>query len=257
MSQTTFLTAGAFKNKVALVTGAGHGIGKAAAVLLAELGASVVINDINAQNADQIAAELLARGLLASAVTADVTSKAEVAEFIGDAAKQHGAIDILVNNAGGTLGEQKFENFATEDDELIERIIQLNLMGAVWCSRAAIVHMSSRRSGCIINISSSVALPGDRKFIAYSTAKGGIISFTRSLARQMAPLGVRVNCIVPGTINSGNRPPEYLTQQIQRVPLGRAGTCDDVAQAIAFLASDAATFITGQVLPVNGGQTMQ
>ena len=110
--------------------------------------------------------------------------------------QRNGGLDVLVNNAGSTLGEQKFDSFATEDEELIERIVQLNLMGAVWCSRAACGAMSERRRGCIISVSSSVALPGDPKFMAYSTAKGGIISFTRSLARQMAPFGVRVNCIV-------------------------------------------------------------
>lgn len=249
--------AGALKNKVALVTGAGHGIGQATATLLAELSAKVIVNDVNSETAQQCAAELSARGLDGSACPADVTSRGAVANMIGAVIRQHGALDILVNNAGSTLGEQKFDSFADEDEELIERIVELNLMGAVWCSRAAIKCMAARRSGCIISVSSSVALPGDSKFMAYSTAKGGIISFTRSLARQMAPLGVRVNAIVPGTINSGNRSPEYLVKQIQRVPLGRAGTSDDVANAIAFLASDAASFITGQVLPVNGGQTMQ
>jgi NAD(P)-dependent dehydrogenase (short-subunit alcohol dehydrogenase family) len=257
MNDTNFLNPRTFENKVALVTGAGHGIGKATVILLAELGASVVVNDVNLETAQQTATELAARGLRASAMVADVMSNAEVATLMGEVTKKNGAIDILINNAGSTLGEQNFENFAVEDEELIDRIIKLNLMGAIWCSRAAIRHMAARQSGCIISVSSSVALPGDPKFIAYSTAKGGLISFTRSLARQMAPHGVRVNCIVPGTINSGNRKPEYLTKQIQRVPLGRAGTSGDVAQAIAFLASDAAGFITGQVLPVNGGQTMQ
>lgn len=249
--------AGALRDKVALVTGAGHGIGKATAALLAQLGAKVIVNDVNADTAEQTAAELSGRSLAAIACAADVTSRSAVANMIGAAIRQHGALDILVNNAGSTLGEQRFDSFADEDEELIERIVQLNLMGAVWCSRAVIKHMSARKSGCILSVSSSVALPGDPKFMAYSTAKGGIISFSRSLARQMAPFGVRVNAIVPGTINSGNRAPEYLVKQIQRVPLGRAGTSEDVANAIAFLASDAASFITGQVLPVNGGQTMQ
>jgi NAD(P)-dependent dehydrogenase (short-subunit alcohol dehydrogenase family) len=255
MSQ--IFAAGALINKVALVTGAGHGIGKATAVLLAELGATVIVNDVNGETAAQTAAELSGRGLIASVSPADVTSRGAVAAMVGAALQRYGGLDILVNNAGSTLGEQKFDSFADEDEALIERIVHLNLMAAMWCSRAAAKSMSARRSGCIISVSSSVALPGDPKFMAYSTAKGGIISFTRSLARQLAPFGVRVNCIVPGTINSGNRSPEYLVKQMQRVPLGRAGTSEDVANAIAFLSSEAASFITGQVLPVNGGQTMQ
>ncbi|MBM4298028.1 MAG: SDR family oxidoreductase, partial [Deltaproteobacteria bacterium] len=164
----------ALQDKVALVTGAGHGIGKATATLLAELGAKVIVNDVNAGTARQTASELSSRGLAAIACPADVTSRGAVAQMIGDAVGQNGALDILVNNAGSTLGEQKFDSFADEDEELIERIVQLNLMGAVWCSRAAVKHMSARRSGCIISVSSSVALPGDPKFMAYSTAKGGI-----------------------------------------------------------------------------------
>jgi NAD(P)-dependent dehydrogenase (short-subunit alcohol dehydrogenase family) len=257
MSTANFLTPGALNDQVALVTGAGHGIGKASVTLLAELGAYVIVNDINAETANQSVQELRTRGFNASAGVADVTSREQVARLIKEIIVNKGHLDILVNNAGSTLGEQTFEEFATEDENLIQKIIDLNLMGAVWCSRSAIAHMVTRKSGCIVSVSSSVALPGDPKFIAYSTAKGGIISFTRSLARAMAPHGVRVNCIVPGTINSGNRNPEYLVKQIQRVPLGRAGTSEDVAQSIAFLASASASFITGQVLAVNGGQTMQ
>jgi NAD(P)-dependent dehydrogenase (short-subunit alcohol dehydrogenase family) len=257
MNNTNVFNPGALKDRVALVTGAGHGIGKAAVAALAELGARVVVNDINAETASQTATELAARGCDASAVVADVTSRDDVRRLIADTITKKGVLDILVNNAGSTLGEQRFDDFVAESEELIERIISLNLMAALWCSRLAIAHMAPRNSGCIISVSSSVALPGDPKFIAYATAKGGIISFTRSLARAMAPHGVRVNCIVPGTINSANRTPEYLAKQVQRVPLGRAGTPEDVAQAIVFLASDAASFITGQVLPVNGGQTMQ
>ena len=257
MNDSYLLADGALKNKVALVTGAGQGIGKAMAILLAELGARVVVNDVNRETTQKTVQELLALGFDAIPAVADVTSRSAVTQMFTAALEKYGALDILVNNAGSTLGEPKFDNFAAEDEDLIERIIQLNLMGALWCCRAAVAHMGQRKSGCIVSVSSSVALPGDGKFIAYSTAKGGIISLTRSLARQMAPHGVRVNCIVPGTINSGNRSAEYLVKQVQRVPLGRAGTSEDVARAVAFLASDASAFITGQVLPVNGGQTMQ
>ncbi len=257
MSDVNLLAPGALKGKVALVTGAGHGIGQATATLLAELGARVIVNDINAETARQSVAAIKKKGWDATAAVADVTSKEEVADLVAKVIDGKGSLDILVTNAGSTLGEQKFTRFETEDLDFIDRIVGLNLMAAIYCSQAAVRHMVQRKSGCIISVSSSVALSGDAKFIAYSAAKGGVISFTRSLARAMAAHGVRVNCIVPGTINSGNRNPEYLVKQIQRVPMGRPGSSEDVAQAIAFLASDVAGFITGQVLAVNGGQTMQ
>ncbi|MDH3443068.1 MAG: SDR family oxidoreductase [Deltaproteobacteria bacterium] len=257
MSQFNLLLPGVLEGKVALVTGAGHGIGKATASLLAELGATVIVNDVNGESAARTTGEIQAQGFDAVTAVADVTAKSEVKRLMDDVVAIRGTLDILVNNAGSTLGEPTCPDFATEDEELIERIIRLNLMAALWCSRQAVAHMADRKRGCIVSVSSSVALPGDARFIAYSTAKGGIISFTRSLARAMAPHGVRVNCIVPGTINSAQRTPEYLAKQVQRVPLGRAGTPEDVAQAIAFLAADSSSFITGQVLPVNGGQTMQ
>lgn len=243
--------------KVALVTGAGHGIGRATAFALAAAGAAMAVNDVDPDRARETAAALVAGGHKATSVPGDVSSAAQVTQMVADTLQGHGQLDILVNNAGGTFNEQRFENFAAEDLAFIERILNVNLSGTLLCSRAVFSHMVERKSGCIVSISSSVALAGDAKSIVYSAAKGGVVSFTRSFARAMAPHGVRVNCVVPGTIDSGNRPPEYVAKQTRRVPLGRAGTPQDVGRVIAFLASEAAGFITGQVIPVNGGQTMQ
>lgn len=243
--------------KVALVTGAGHGIGRATAFALAELGATIAVNDLDPDRAAETAAALAADGHQGISVPGDVSSADDVTRMVAEALRAHGCLDILVNNAGGTFNEQRFEDFAHEDLDFIERSLNVNLSGALLCSRAVCSHMVERKSGCIVSVSSSVALAGDAKSIVYSAAKGGIVSFTRSLARAMAPHGVRVNCVVPGTIDSGNRPPEYVAKQTQRVPLGRPGTPADVGRVIAFLASKTADFITGQVVAVNGGQTMQ
>ncbi len=243
--------------KVAIVTGAGRGIGYATALRLATLGSSVVTVDIDDKAAHEVADVINKRRGTALAVMADVTQTTRVVQMVDRVIERFGHIDILVNNAGGHLDEMSAKGLVNEDDELIVRILNLNLLGVIICSRTVLPHMTKNRSGTIINISSSTALSGDPTMIVYSAVKGGVISFTRSLARALASDSIRVNCVVPGTIDTGKRSPQYLAERVQKLLLGRAGKPEDVAELIAFLASDAANFITGQVIAVNGGQTMQ
>ncbi|MFC1943834.1 SDR family NAD(P)-dependent oxidoreductase [Chloroflexota bacterium] len=243
--------------KVVIVTGAGRGIGHATALRLATLGSSVVTVDIDDKAAHEVADVITKRGGTALAAMADVTQTTQVVQMVDQVIERLGHIDILVNNAGGHLDEPSAKGLVNEDDELIIRILNLNLLGVIICSRTVLPHMTQNRAGTIINISSSVALSGDPTMAVYSAAKGGVISFTRSLARTLASDNIRVNCVIPGTIDTGKRSSQYLVERIQKLLLGRAGKSEDVAELIAFLASDAANFITGQVIPVNGGQTMQ
>ena len=239
--------------KTALITGASRGIGAAAALELASLGYSVAVNyRVNKGAAEKVVEDIITSGGNAAAFQADISSPLEIANMFEDVIKAFGQIDILVNNAGishiGLLQDMS-------DDEIM-RQLNVNLMGAIVCSREAARLMIPRKSGSIINIASMWGEVGASCEAVYSACKAGIIGFTKALAKELGPSGIRVNCVSPGVIRTdmnSELDDETLNELMYDTPLLRIGTPKDVAKAVAFLVKADSSFITGQVLPVNGG----
>ena len=241
------------KGKVALVTGASRGIGRAIALELGRAGCAVCVNYLNSRQAAQEVAETLrSQGCDAVAVQADVADGAAVVDMVRQAEKALGPVTVLVNNAG-VAGQAQFQDIT---DEMWNRYLAVNLGGARNTIRAVLPHMLSEKSGAIVNISSIWGLRGASCEVAYACTKAAIIALTRSLAMELAPSGIRVNCVAPGVINTDMVQvlgQETLRDLAEQTPLGRLGTPEDIAHAVAFLASDKASFITGQVLGADGG----
>ena len=241
--------------KVAIVTGASRGIGRTIALALVAQGAKVVASARNAEALDNLIAEIEGQGAEAIAVAGDVASETDAARLIEQAVAAYGQIDILVNNAGitrdGLLLRMKDEDW--------DAVIDTNLKGAFLCIRAAAKVMSKQRSGRIINISSVVGEMGNAGQANYCSSKAGLLGLTKSVARELARRNITVNAITPGFIVTDmtdgmtDKARESMTEQI---PLGRLGEADDVANAVIFLASDQSSYVTGQVLGVNGGMYM-
>lgn len=241
-------------NKVALVTGSGQGIGQAIARKLAEAGATVVVNDIGTA-IEAVAEEIRAMERQSLAVIADVSLSEDVARLVEAAVSAYGKVDILVNNAGINR-DQLVMRMSDED---WDRVIGVDLRSVFLCTRAVLRHMVKQRWGRIINISSIVGVVGNRGQANYASAKAGIIGFTRTVAKEVASRGITVNAIAPGFIETGmtQRLDEQWKQQLrQQIPLGYFGSPQDVAEAVAFLASEEARYITGQVLGVDGGMAV-
>ena len=244
------------KGKVVLVTGAARGIGKAIALTLAQEGALIVITDVDEQGIYQVGQEIEAIGHQAKAVRADVSQREEVQKLVDEAISTFGQIDILVNNAGiirrGSFVEHKPQDW--------EKVLSVNLGGTFNCSQEVVPLMIKQGSGKIINITSIAGKVGDLASApSYGVSKGAINTFTFSLARELAPYGINVNAIAPHAIEtemSAEWSAEKRRQIIDSIPLKRLGTPADVAEAVVFLASDGANFITGEVLDVNGGYLM-
>jgi 3-oxoacyl-[acyl-carrier protein] reductase len=241
--------------KTALVTGAGRGIGKAIALKLAELGVDLIINDLDIITAKETEQEVKALGRKAIALAADVSDSEAVEAMFTQALKDLGKLDILVNNAGITRDTLLLRM----KDEDWDKVMQVNLKSAFNCIRAAAKVMMRQRSGRIINISSVIGLMGNAGQANYAASKAGLIGLTKSAARELASRGITVNAIAPGFIQTEMTAhlPEEAKQRLNAlVPLGFAGEPSDVANAVAFLASDLARYITGEVLKVDGGMVM-
>ena len=240
-------------NRVAIVTGGGRGIGRAIALKLAEVGATVVVNDIGeASPVGSVAEEIKAMGGQSLAVLADVSSSSDVARLVEETVAAYGKVDILVNNAGITR-DQLIIRMSDED---WDKVLSVNLKGAFLCARAVLRHMIKQRWGRIISIASIVGLVGNPGQANYASAKAGIIGFTRTVAKEVAARGITANAIAPGFIDTEmtQRLEEDWKQQLKKqIPLGYFGSPRDVAEAVAFLASEEARYITGQVLSVDGG----
>jgi 2-hydroxycyclohexanecarboxyl-CoA dehydrogenase len=242
--------------KVAFVTGAGRGMGAAIATRLAEEGVRVAATDIDRKSAEATAAAL---GGVAVGLRVDITDPDSVRAGVGGAVEALGPIDVLVNNAGW----DRIAPFLDTDEDLWDRLIDINLKGPLRCAHAILPGMVERRAGRVINISSDAARVGSTGESVYSAAKAGIIGFTKTLAREMARHNITANVICPGPtdtpllgeiVGEGN---DALIDSLKRgIPMKRLGRPDDVAGAVAFLASDDAGFITGQTLSVSGGLTM-
>lgn len=241
------------KGQVVVVTGSGQGIGKAIAEKFAAHGAHVVITDINQETAEATATELQTHGIETLAVACDVSKKEQVDNLFAKAVEKWGKVDILVNNAGIT----KDGLFIRMKEEAWDAVINVNLKGAYLCSQAAANIMRKARKGCIVSIS-SIAATGNPGQANYSASKAGVIGLSNTLAKELAPLGIRSNAVAPGFIHTAMTdkiPEKYRTKIIDAIPLKRIGEPDDVAKVILFLASELAEYITGQVIHINGGIT--
>ena len=240
-------------DRVALVTGASRGIGRAIALELAEEGYAVCVNYLeHRQQAEEVAETIRRRGGSAMAARADVADGGAVEAMARQAERELGPISLLVNNAG-IAGQMQFQDIT---DEQWNRYLAVNLGGARNAIRAVLPWMLSEKRGCIVNISSIWGLRGASCEVAYACTKAALIGLTRSLALELAPSQIRVNCVAPGVINTDMVQvlgQETLRQLAEETPLGRLGTPEDVAHAVVFLASDKASFLTGQVLGADGG----
>jgi 3-oxoacyl-[acyl-carrier protein] reductase len=237
--------------KVALITGASSGIGAATAAVFADLGDKVAIGYFhNQKGAEQVRASI--------AIRADVRQESDIRRLVKSAADELGPIDILVNNAGSLVERMKIHEITSEK---WDGILNLNLKSAVLCSQAVAPSMIERRAGAIVNVVSIAGRNGGGPGAgAYAAAKAGLIAFTKSLARELGPHGIRVNAVSPGVIDTPFHEvfstPEMMRNFAAGIPLGRVGAPLECATAIAFLASDAASFVVGETIEVNGGQLM-
>jgi 3-oxoacyl-[acyl-carrier protein] reductase len=238
--------------KTALVTGAGRGIGKAIALKLAADGAVVIVNSLSQKNVDAVVAEIENTGGRCSGIAADVSSASDICNLVEKIMSDYGGIDILVNNAGITRDQLLLRMTDADWDDVID----VDLKSVFLCTRAVMKTMIKARKGRVISLSSIVGLAGNAGQANYAAAKAGIVGFTRSVAKEVASRNITVNAVAPGFIETdmtANLPEKNRQDIISKIPVGYLGTPQDVAEIVAFLASDEARYITGQVITIDGG----
>lgn len=245
-----------FTRKIAVVTGGANGIGRACALRLARSGAAVALLDLEQAPLDETADLVRAMGREVLPIQLDLTSRPSVVDAFQRIRSEWGEVDVLVNNVGQTARERGTEFWCSEP-EVWDFVISVSLMTTMMCSRQVVPAMRARRAGRIVNIASDAAILGDGRIADYAAAKAGVMGFTRSLAREMAPFAVSVNSVCPGATRTrmvDRLPEQTLKEATKNIPMGHMAEPEDIANAVAFLASDAARYITGQALVVNGGR---
>ncbi len=265
---------GKLSGKVAIITGAGRGLGRAYALHLARLGADIVINDIDLAcarefdeelTADTVMAECEAIGVRSIGVEADVTQRSEVDRLVADALSEFGRVDLLVNNAGGVLRPADRSQASTVSEDDWRFIMDVNLTQTVFCCQAAAVPMKEQRRGKIVNVASQAGVRGNLggNISHYSVAKAGIVHYTRLLAAELGPYNIHVNCIAPGLILTSrankqfNRDsPEALASAAPSIPLRRMGLPEDCSRVVEFLLTDLSDYVTGQCICIDGGMVL-
>ncbi len=244
--------------KVAIVTGGGQGMGRAVSLRLAREGATVVVAELVPRHADEVANEIRAQGGTASAIVTDVSRLADVRRLFEETGSVHGRCDILVNNAGIGVGKPVLD-YSEED---WDRQMAVNVKGVFFCSQEAARLMAPRKRGKIVNFASvSAFVASSRPGVAYDTSKGAVRQMTISMAAELAPLGINVNAVAPGTVETEMTRASISTEQgrawqLARIPMGRLGKPDDIAGVVLFLCSSDADYITGHVLVADGGWTL-
>jgi len=250
------------ENKIAIVTGAGSGIGQASAIRLAEEGATVICADINAEAAHETADQIVKAGFKAESQAIDISDSQACTDLVNATAAKFGSVDILVNNAGVNLPGV----FHEVTNETIDRTLNVNIKGAMYLTRAALPHMLKNKRGSIVNMSSVNGLVSEPYLSVYSASKGAIVMFTRGIALDYAKAGIRCNAICPGWVDTPiNHAHAKMLGGLDHVyktidsfqPIGRPGTSREIANVVLFLASDESSFMTGSIVSADGGMTAQ